>query len=161
MTTSPGATERLNLRQLSSRTYAAMNRLAGTAAEAAEQAGLEKPLLELVRIRASQINGCAYCLDMHAKDARHAGETEQRVYSVSAWSETPFYTERERAALELTEAITLIHDGHVPDAVYDKAAKVFGEEQLAQLIWVIIVINSYNRAAITPRLVPGGYTPGA
>ncbi|MCX4745623.1 carboxymuconolactone decarboxylase family protein [Kitasatospora sp. NBC_01287] len=161
MTTTNGGSARLNLRQLSSDTYAAMGKLAGTAAAAAERAGLEKPLLELVRIRASQINGCSYCLDMHAKDARHAGETEQRIYALSAWQETPFYSERERAALELTEAITLIHDGRVPDEVYEPAAKVFGEEQLAQLIWVIIVINAYNRVAITPRLTPGGYTPGA
>ncbi|AEW97855.1 MULTISPECIES: carboxymuconolactone decarboxylase family protein [Streptomycetaceae] len=153
--------KRLNLKDLSAPTYAVMNRLAGTAAKAAEEAGLEKSLLELVRIRASQINGCAFCLDMHALDARAAGETEQRIYALNAWEETPFFDDRERAALALTEAITLVHDGHVPDEVYEHAVNVFGEAQLAQLVWAITVINAYNRVAITARLTPGNYTPSA
>ncbi|WP_035841437.1 carboxymuconolactone decarboxylase family protein [Kitasatospora azatica] len=152
---------RLNLRQLSADSYGVMIKLAGTAEKAALDAGLEKPLLELVRIRASQINGCAYCLDMHTKDARHAGETEQRIYALNAWEETAFYTERERAALRLAEAITLVHQDRVADEVYDHAVKVFGEDQLAQLVWVITVINAFNRVAITQRLEVGGYQPAA
>ena len=110
-------------------------------------------------MRASQINGCAYCLDMHSLDARAAGETEQRLYALSAWSETPFFTERERAALALTEAVTLVHDGRVPDAVYAEAADVFDETQIAALIWAATVINAYNRIAIATRMVPGNYQP--
>src|SRR4051794_5556129 len=121
--------------------------------------GLEHALLELVKIRASQINGCAFCLDMHTKDARAAGETEQRVYALNAWRETPFFTGREGAALALTEAVTLVHDGRVPDAVYDEAAEEFDEAQIAALIWAATVINAYNRIAIATRMVPGGYQP--
>src|SRR3954454_13991802 len=121
--------------------------------------GLEHALRELVKIRASQINGCAYCIDMHTKDARAAGETEQRVYALNAWRETPFFTGRERAALALTEAVTLVHDGRVPDAVYAEAAEVFDETQIAALIWAATVINAYNRIAIATRMVPGGYQP--
>ncbi|MFF4544888.1 carboxymuconolactone decarboxylase family protein [Streptomyces sp. NPDC001406] len=113
--------------------------------------------LELVRIRASQLNGCAFCLDMHTKDAR-AG-TEQRIYALNAWRETPFFSQRERAALALTEAVTLVQDGHVPDEVYAEAAEVFVEPQLAALIWAATVINAYNRIAIATRMVPGAYQP--
>ena len=123
--------------------------------------GLEKPLLELVKIRASQINGCAYCIDMHTQDARAAGETEQRIYALNAWRETPFFTDRERAALELTEAVTLIHDGHVPDETYRQAAEVFDDEGVAALIWAATVINAYNRMAITTRMAPGNYRPAS
>ncbi|MEI7033739.1 carboxymuconolactone decarboxylase family protein [Streptomyces pratensis] len=154
-----GNSQRFDLNALSSKTYSAMHRLASTAAEAALASGLEAPLLELVRVRASQINGCVFCVDMHTIDARRAGETEQRLYALSAWDEAPFFTERERAALEFTEAVTLIHDGHVPDDVYERAVKVFGEEQLAQLLWIIVVINSYNRVATTPRRLAGQYNP--
>ncbi|AYV32531.1 carboxymuconolactone decarboxylase family protein [Streptomyces sp. CJ_13] len=153
--------ERLDLNTHSARTYSAMHRLATTAAQAATDAGLEGPLVELVRIRASQINGCAFCIDMHTIDARSAGEAEQRLYALNAWEEAPFFTERERAALEFTESVTLVHDGHVPDDVYERTVKVFGEEQLAALLWIIVVINSYNRVAITPRLTPGNYKPSA
>jgi alkylhydroperoxidase family enzyme len=97
---------------------------------------------------------------MHTKDARHAGETEQRIYALTAWAETPFYTERERAALEFTEAVTLISDGQVPDAVYQRTARVFAEAELAQLLWVVTVINAFNRLAITPRVPVGGYVAG-
>ncbi|MDH6144879.1 MULTISPECIES: carboxymuconolactone decarboxylase family protein [Kitasatospora] len=151
---------RLNLRQLSRDNYAALLKLSAVVDQAALDAGLEKPLLELVRIRASQINGCAFCLDMHTKDARHAGETEQRIYALNAWAETPFYTERERAALEFTEAVTLVHDGQVPDDVYQRTARVFSEPELAQLLWVATVINAFNRLAITPRVPVGGYVAG-
>ncbi|MFJ4559253.1 carboxymuconolactone decarboxylase family protein [Streptomyces massasporeus] len=117
--------------------------------------GPEGPeLLELVRIRASQINGCAFCLDLHTRHARGQGETEQRLHTLAAWRETPFFTERERAALALTEAVTLVHDGRVPDAVYAEAAEVFDENQIAALIWAATVINAYNRIAIATRMVP-------
>jgi AhpD family alkylhydroperoxidase len=122
---------------------------------------LERPLKELVRIRASQINGCAYCLDMHTLDARSIGESEQRIYALPAWREAPFFTARERAALELTEAMTLVHQGHVPDQVYAVAAAQFDAAELAQLAWLIIVINAWNRMAITARSVPGEYDPSA
>ncbi|MGN9759389.1 carboxymuconolactone decarboxylase family protein [Streptomyces sp. SD31] len=138
---------------------AAMGSLHAAAVSAAQDAKVEPQILELIRIRASQINGCAFCLDMHTKDARAAGETEQRVYALNAWRESPFYTERERAALALTEAVTLVIDGHVPDEVYAEAAAVFDEAQIAALIWAATVINAYNRIAIATRMVPGAYQP--
>ena len=131
-----------------------MGSLHAAAVSAAQDAKLEPELLELVRIRASQINGCAFCLDLHTRDARGQGETEQRLHTLAAWRETPFFTERERAALALTEAVTLVHDGRVPDAVYAEAAEVFDENQIAALIWAATVINAYNRIAIATRMVP-------
>jgi AhpD family alkylhydroperoxidase len=122
---------------------------------------LESSLIELVKMRASQINGCAYCLDMHSKDARAGGETEQRLYCLSAWSESPFYTDRERAALEWTEALTLIADTHAPDEVYERTRAFFGEEELVNLTLVITAINSWNRFAIGFRAQPGTYQPKA
>ena len=119
--------------------------------------GLERPLLELVKIRASQINGCAYCIDMHTKDARALGESEQRIYMLSAWRESPFYTDRERAALEWAEAVTLISEGHVPDDVYARASKQFSPEELVNLSVAVATINSWNRLAIPFRAVPGEY----
>lgn len=124
------------------------------------QCGLEHSLLELVKTRASQINGCAYCIDMHTKDARAAGETEQRLYGLSAWHETPFYTERERAALELTEAVTLIANGPVPDELYQRVREHFSEEETVNLVTAIIAINGWNRLALTFRTVAGTYQPG-
>ena len=124
-----------------------------------KQSKLEPALIELVKMRASQINGCAYCIDMHSKDARAEGETEQRIYALSAGEETPFFTDRERAALALTEAVTLVGEGHVPDAVYEKARKSFSEEELVNLTLAIITINAWNRLAITFRFVPGEYEP--
>lgn len=121
--------------------------------------GLEQSLLELVKTRASQINGCAYCLDMHTKDARAAGETEQRLYLLPAWRETPFYTERERAALAWTEAVTNLSDGHVPNDVYEWARSQFSEKELVQLTLAVIAINGWNRLAISLRAVPGTYRP--
>jgi AhpD family alkylhydroperoxidase len=120
---------------------------------------LESSLLELIKMRASQINGCAFCLDMHSKDARAGGETEQRLYTLSAWRETPFFTLREQAALAWTEAITLIADGNAPDDVYEEARKQFSEEELANLTLAIITINGWNRIAIGFRMVPGAYQP--
>ena len=130
------------------------------ALDSASAAGPDKALLELMRIRASQINGCAYCIDMHTKDARARGETEQRIYGLSAWRETPYYTERERAALALTEAITLVSESRVGDDVYEQAAKQFTEEELAQLISLVVTINAWNRIAVTTRITPGEYEPG-
>lgn len=125
-----------------------------------KQSKLEPALIQLVKMRASQINGCAYCIDMHSKDARAEGETEQRLYALSAWQGTPFFTDRERAALALTEAITLVTDGHVPDAIYERARKNFSEEELVNLTMAIITINGWNRLSITFRSVPGEYQPG-
>src|SRR5271155_1034488 len=119
--------------------------------------GLEASLLELVKLRTSQINGCAYCLDMHSKDARALGETEQRIYALNAWRETPFYTERERAALEWAEEVTLIAADHAPDEVYERVAKQFTPEELANLTFAIATINSWNRLCIAFRIVPGSY----
>jgi len=122
---------------------------------------LERPLFELVKIRASQINGCAYCLDMHTKDARLAGETEQRIYALNAWRETPFFTDRERAALEWTEAVTRVADTHVPDEIYERVARQFDEGELVALTFAVIVINSWNRLAVTFRAPAGSYQPRA
>ncbi len=119
--------------------------------------GLEPGLLELVRVRASQINGCAYCIDMHTKDARAEGETEQRLYALNAWRETPFYSDRERAALEWTEAVTLISQTHAPDDVYESVREHFSEAELVSLTTAIVVINSWNRLSISFRAVPGSY----
>ena len=122
--------------------------------------GLERNLLELVKMRASQINGCAYCLDMHSKDARAAGETEQRLYLLDAWRETSLYSERERAALEWTEALTLIGEGHVPDAVYASAREHFSEEELVNLALAVVTINGWNLFSIAFRAEAGKYRPG-
>jgi len=124
------------------------------------KSGLEKPLLELVDFRVSQINGCAYCLDMHSKDLRAGGETEQRLYLLDAWRESPFYTERERAALAWAEAVTLVREGHVPDEVYEQARAQFTEEELANLTLAVVAINGWNRLNIAFRTEPGGYRPG-
>jgi len=126
-----------------------------------QSSGLEPSLRELVKVRASQINGCAYCIDMHTKDARAAGETEQRLYSLNAWRETPFFTERERAALEWTEEITLIADGHAPEELFFRVRQYFGEEELVNLTLAIVTINGWNRLAIGFRSVPGSYEPKA
>jgi AhpD family alkylhydroperoxidase len=123
------------------------------------ECGLEPSLLDLVRTRASQINGCAYCLDMHTKDARARGESEQRLYALGAWRETSFYTERERAALAWTEAVTLITNGHVPDAVYEEVRQLFTEEELVNLTLAVVAINGWNRFSISFRTVPGTYQP--
>ena len=123
------------------------------------KSGLEHSLRELVKMRASQINGCAYCIDMHSKDARAAGETEQRLYGLSAWRETPFYTDRERAALAWTEALTLIAETHVPDELYEQARQHFSEQELVDLTLAVVAINGWNRIAISFRLEPGTYQP--
>ena len=125
----------------------------------ARQSGIEPSLLELVRLRASQINGCAYCVDMHTKDARANGESEQRLYAVAVWRETPFFGERERAALEWTEALTLLAQQGVPDEVYESVRPHFDEKELVDLTVAIIAINGWNRLAVSFRAVPGTYQP--
>jgi AhpD family alkylhydroperoxidase len=122
--------------------------------------GLEESLLNLIKLRASQINGCAYCIDMHFKDARAAGETEERLYELDAWRETPFYTTRERAALAWTEAVTVVTSGHVADEVYDAAREQFTGRELAFLTLAIVAINGWNRLGIAFRAEPGAYRPG-
>lgn len=121
--------------------------------------GLEPRLLELVKVRASQINGCAYCLDMHTKDARHEGEKEQRLHAIAAWHEAPFFSERERAALAWAEAVTLVSQNHVSDEVYEQARRHFGEKELVDLTIAVIAINGWNRLAVAFRMVPGTYKP--
>ncbi len=126
-----------------------------------QQSSLEPKLLELVKMRASQINGCGYCLDMHSQDARRLGETEQRLYVLPAWREAPFYSPRERAALAWTEAVTLIAQTQAPDDVYQEARSQFSEKELVELTMAIVAINGWNRLAISFRSVPGTYKPVA
>ncbi|MEV2244854.1 carboxymuconolactone decarboxylase family protein [Streptomyces sp. NPDC049970] len=148
---------RLQWAQLAPEVYKAMVRL-----DAASRKGVDPTLLELVKIRASQLNHCAFCLDMHSKDALAAGESVERIVQLSAWQESlHFYTDKELAAIELTEAVTVLTDGFVPDEVYAKAAEHFEEAELAQLIAAITVINAWNRFGVTCRLTPGHYTPGS
>lgn len=123
------------------------------------KSGLDRSLLELVKIRASQINGCAYCIDMHTKDARAAGEDEQRIYALDAWRETPFFTERERAALEWTEAVTRVSETHVPDDVYERVRRYFEEPELVALTGALVAINGWNRLAVSFRAPAGTYQP--
>jgi AhpD family alkylhydroperoxidase len=123
------------------------------------RSGLERPLLHLIKMRVSQINGCGFCLDMHSKDARAAGETEQRLYVLPDWREAPFYTERERAALSWAEALTNIQDGHAADDVYEEVRKQFSEEEMIPLTLAITTINAWNRIAISFRADIGSYQP--
>ena len=119
--------------------------------------GLDHKFLHLLKLRASQINGCAFCIDMHSIDARAAGETEQRLYALDAWRETPFFDARERAALAWIEAVTRVSDTHVPDSVYDEARQQFSEKEIVDLTYVAVAINAWNRLAIALRSVPGRY----
>ena len=146
---------RIDLRKLAPEAQQAMFALEKYLA----QSGLDHKLMHLLKMRASQINGCAYCIDMHSIDARAAGETEQRLYALDAWRETPFFSDRERAALEWTEALTLISVNHVPDAVYENARKYFSEKEIVDLTIVVSTINMWNRIAISMRAVPGQYHP--
>ena len=153
----PEHTPRLKWAQHAPEVYKAMVRL-----DAAARQGIDPKLYELVKIRASQINHCAFCLDMHSKDALAAGESVERIVQLAAWEESRhFYTEKELAAIELTEAVTVLTDGFVPDAVYEKAARHFEEAELAQLIAAITVINAWNRFGVTTRMVPGHYKAGS
>ena len=145
--------ERLKYPKAAPNGYRAMDALQ----DYVDDCGLEPLLLELVKLRASQINSCAYCIDMHSKDARALGESEQRLYELNAWRETQFYTARERAALLWTEELTLISQGHAPDAVYEEARQHFSEEELVNLTLAIVAINGWNRLAIGFRSQPGVY----
>ncbi|MFF3408471.1 carboxymuconolactone decarboxylase family protein [Streptomyces sp. NPDC002742] len=152
----PEPVPRLDWTKLAPDVYKAMVRL-----DAAARRGLDPLLLELVKIRASQLNHCAFCLDMHTKDALAAGESVERIVQLGAWEESRhFYTEKELAAIELTEAVTVLTEGFVPDEVYERAARHFEEAELAQLIAAITVINAWNRFGVTCRLVPGHYRAG-
>jgi AhpD family alkylhydroperoxidase len=124
------------------------------------ECGLEESLINLIYLRASEINGCAYCLDMHWKDLRASGESEQRLYGLNAWRESPFYTNRERAALEWTEAVTLITLGHVPEEVYEEVHRHFNDKELSDLTLAVATINAWNRLNIAARIAPGSYQPG-
>ncbi|MHB1063097.1 MAG: carboxymuconolactone decarboxylase family protein [Georgenia sp.] len=146
---------RIHLGTASPAVYRAMVALDREAREIATEAGLEPRLVELVKIRASQINGCAFCLDMHTRDAREAGETPERLAVLPAWRETSFFTEQERAALALAEEVTLVAGAHVPDAVYDTARDVLGAERLTAVLWLAVAINSWNRIAIASRYPVG------
>src|SRR5262245_22526978 len=144
---------RLNYGKVASGVYDAMDALDRYLVSC----GLEDSLLHLVRLRASQLNGCAYCLDMHWKDLRALGEGELRLYSLDAWRECPYYTDRERAALAWTEAVTRIAEGHVPDPVHEEARAHFSEKELSDLTLAVATINAWNRLSIAARLVPGTY----
>jgi len=148
---------RLDYTKASPEAYKAMVQMEGVV----RRSGIDPKLLELMKIRASQLNGCAYCIDMHTKDARFKGENEQRIYALDAWRETPFYTEKERAALAWTEALTNIQTGHAPEAVYQELSRNFSEEERVNLTLAITTINAWNRIAIGFRLVPGNYQPNA
>ena len=144
--------QRLPLATLARRPFATLVRLD-------QSIELDPTLRELLKVRASQINGCAFCIDMHWTDARAAGESEQRLYSLDAWRESSVYSERERAALALCDAITLVSTTHVPDDVWDAAEALFGPDELAQLVFAVIAINAWNRLAITSRTPPGSFRP--
>lgn len=150
-------TQRLDYKKASPQGFGAMVALEGHV----RASGLEHSLLELVKTRASQINGCAFCLDMHTKDARAAGETEQRLYLLPAWRETDFYTARERAALAWTEAVTRLGEHGVPDEVYAEARRHFGEREIVDLTLAIVAINGWNRLSIAFRTTAGTYQPAA
>lgn len=141
---------RMDISKLYPAGFNAMLELDGTL----KKSGIDKTLYELIKIRASQINGCAYCINMHTKEARAAGESEQRIYLLNAWREAPLYTEKERAALALTEAVTLLADTHVPDEVYHAARAVFAPEEIAIITMGIVVINAWNRIVVTSRTLP-------
>jgi AhpD family alkylhydroperoxidase len=138
----------------------AMAHLDRAATKELDQAEIDPRLRELIRIRASQLNGCAYCIDMHTKDARAIGETEQRIYGLAAWAETPYFTARERAALAFAEAVTLLADTHVPDQAYSAVAAEFGQQEVAALVSLIVAINAWNAIGASTRAwIPGSYQP--
>ena len=151
---------RIDFEKLASGVYGAISRLDGATTKLADEAGVEPPLRELIRIRASQLNGCAYCVDMHTKDARNGGESEQRIYAVPVWRETPFFSERERAALAFTEVVTLMADTHVPAAAWEEAAAVFSEQEMAAVLSLVVTINAWNTIGVATRAwLPGSYEP--
>ena len=148
--------QRLNLMENAQGAISAMLGLSGYVAKS----GLEKNLLHLVEFRVSQINGCAYCLDMHSKDFRAGGGDEQRLYLLAAWRESPFYSERERTALEWAESLTQLGKDGVPDDVFERAIKQFGERELIDLTMAVVAINGWNRLNVAFRTEPGSYQPG-
>jgi AhpD family alkylhydroperoxidase len=153
-------TARIDYEKVASGVYGAISRLDGATTKLANEAGIEPPLRELIRIRASQLNGCAYCVDMHSKDARKGGESEHRLSAVPVWRETPFFSERERAALAFTEVVTRMADTHVPSAAWDAAAAVFSEPELAAVLSLILTINAWNTIGVATRSwMPGSYEP--
>jgi AhpD family alkylhydroperoxidase len=138
----------------------AMSHLDQAATKELDRAGIDPRLRELIRIRASQLNGCAYCIDMHTKDARAIGETEQRIYGLAAWAETPYFTARERVALAFTETVTRLADTHVPDQAYSDVAGEFSPQEIGALVSLIVTINAWNAIAVTTRAwIPGSYQP--
>jgi AhpD family alkylhydroperoxidase len=142
--------QRINFFEAAPDGYRAMSGLQGYVSKS----GLEGPLMELVKLRASQINGCAFCIDMHVREAREAGETDTRMHLLNAWREAPLYSPRERAALAWTEAVTLVTEGHVPDEVYDEARRHFNEKELVDLTYAIVAINGWNRLCVSFRTPP-------
>ena len=146
---------RMELEQANSAAYRAMLQLE----RYVRGSDINPTLLELIKIRASQINGCAFCIDMHTKDARLQGETEQRIYALNAWRETPFFTAEELAVLALTEAVTLIATSSVSDEIYNEVSRFFTPNEIANLLMAIVTINGWNRVSITTRMVPGAYEP--
>jgi AhpD family alkylhydroperoxidase len=146
---------RLEYRKFSQEPYQAMLALEKYLANC----GLDHKFVHLLKLRASQINGCAFCIDMHSLDARAAGETEQRLYALSAWRETPFFTDRERAGLAWIEAVTLVAQTHVPDEVYEEALAHFSEKEIVDLTYLAMTINAWNRLAVATRAMPGRYGP--
>jgi AhpD family alkylhydroperoxidase len=151
---------RLDFEQHAAGFYRAMSHLDHAATKQLDQAGIDQRLRELVRIRASQLNGCAYCVDMHTKDARAVGETEQRLYGVAVWPEAPYFTERERAALAFTESVTLLARDHVPADAYEAVAGHFSEDEIAALVSLIVAINAWNAISVSTRAwTPGSYEP--
>jgi len=146
---------RIDYRKFAPRALKAMMELE----EYISECGLDRKLIHLLKMRASQINGCAFCIDMHSIDARALGETEQRLYALDAWRESPFFSDRERAALEWVEAVTLVSESHVPDEIFEEVKKYFSEKEIMDLTIVATTINMWNRLAISTRAVPGRYHP--
>lgn len=160
MNTTTEIEQRLDIEALAPKFLAAAAHLDKAATATLDAAGIDARMRELVRIRASQLNGCAYCIDVHTKDARALGETEQRIYALPAWHETPFFDQRERAALALAESVTLAAQDHVPDAIYQDAAARFSHEEMAALLALIVTINAWNALGVSTRAwVPGSYEP--
>ena len=163
MTTTSETTQipvRLDIDTLAAGFSRAMAHLDKAATKELDQAGIDPRLRELIRIRASQLNGCAYCIDMHTKDARALGETEQRIYGLGAWAETPYFTARERAALAFTEVVTRLTDTHVPDEAYQAVAADFSPQEVAALVSLIVTINAWNAIGVSTRAwTPGTYQP--
>jgi AhpD family alkylhydroperoxidase len=163
MTTTDATSEipvRLDFERYGAAFYKAMSHLDNAATKELDKVEFDPQLRELVRIRASQINGCAYCIDMHTKDARAIGETEQRIYALPAWRETPFFNEKERAALAFTESVTLLATDHVPNEDYDAVAAQFSPDEVAALVSLIVAINAWNALGVSTRAwAPGSYQP--